>query len=323
MKRVAITGANGFIGSSLVKSFTNSGDTVKALMRKNSSQELIDDKSLIIEIDYTDKTALTAVLSDCDLLIHTAALTKARTWNEFQRTNIDLVETIVEVLNSLEHTIHFIFLSSQAAGGMAEKGRLAKECDIPKPLTWYGKSKLVAEQIIKDKCSQPWTIIRPVSVYGPGEKDFLQYFKMVKKHLGLSIGKQKLVNFISADELCDFIQLASLNPKAYREVFFAHDGKAYFQEDFLDAVIEVMQGTTFRMSLQEMLLYPVAAVSELFGAIKKKPTLINFQKIKEFKGENWLCSIEKARRLLDYHPQANLKKNISDTYKWYKEHQWL
>jgi nucleoside-diphosphate-sugar epimerase len=73
----------------------------------------------------------------------------------------------------------------------------------------------------------------------------------------------------------------------------------------------------------ELLLYPVAAVSEIIGAVKNKPALINFQKIKEFKGENWLCSIEKARRLLDYHPQANLTKNISETYEWYKEHQWL
>ena len=82
MNKVAITGANGFIGSYLVQSFTESNDEVKALMRPNSNDELISDKTLIVPLNYNNLDQLKETLTDCNLLIHTAALTKARTQEE-------------------------------------------------------------------------------------------------------------------------------------------------------------------------------------------------------------------------------------------------
>ena len=323
MNKVAITGANGFIGSYLIRSFTELGEEVKALMRPNSNDELILNKSLITHLDYTNLDLLKETLTDCNLLIHTAALTKARTKEEYTAVNVDMVEQIVDIINSLEHKIHFIFLSSQAAGGMPPMGKLMKEDDEAHPLTYYGESKLEAENIIKDKCEQPWTIIRPVSVYGPGEKDFLQYFKMAKNHIGITIGKDKLANFISAEELCEIITLASRNEKAYKQVFNANDGKAYFQEDFLNAVVDSMEGVVFRVSIPDLLLYPVALVSELVSYFTNKPALINFQKVKEFRGDNWVCSIEKTRSILGFRPSPNLQQRVNQTYSWYKEHKWF
>ncbi len=323
MKHIVVTGANGFVGSFLVNMLEEKGFGMKALVRTGSNANLITDKSVIENIDYQDLEQLESIISNADILIHCAALTKARTEAEYAKVNVGLTKTLVELANKSEKKVQFIQLSTQAAAGMAPKGSLKKESDSCSPLTYYGKTKLQAEEFIQAHCKKPWTIIRPVSVYGPGDKDFLEYFKMVKSHLGLVIGKKKLANFVSVEELCKFILLTIDNPKAYNEIFFANDGKAYFQEDFVDTLSEVLKGYMFKIHVPELLLYPIAMISEMISFFTNKPVLINMQKVKEFRGDNWLCSIEKARDLLDYKPNPNLKKNIEITLKWYKENRWL
>jgi nucleoside-diphosphate-sugar epimerase len=45
--------------------------------------------------------------------------------------------------------------------------------------------------------------------------------------------------------------------------------------------------------------------------------------MKEIVDVTWLCSIEKAKRLLGWNPQPNLREHLSETIQWYKEHNWL
>ncbi len=323
MRNIVITGANGFVGSYLVNLLDKTDDNVIALVRNGSRTDLIENQSLVVMVDYEDSLSLTNIISSADVIVHCAGLTKARRQSDYQKVNVGLTKKFVEIVNSLERRIQFILLSSQAAAGMATKGRLKKEEDDCKPLTFYGQSKLDAEEYVRSDCNQPWTIIRPVSVYGPGDKDFFEYFKLVESHLGLVIGHNKLANFVFVKELCEFIMLSIGNKKAYNELFFVNDGKAYFQEDFVDTLSEVMGGYMIKIHIPEITLYPVAIISEVISFFTDKAVLINLQKVKEFKGENWLCSIDKARSILGYKPCPNLKKNIEDTLNWYKENEWL
>ena len=120
MKNILITGANGFVGSNLVKLLYKENYSVKALVRKNSNTELLPDTVKVIRIDYKDKNQLERNIAQSQVVIHIAARTRAKNWAQFKKANIDLTANLVEIVNKTKSVKQFIFISSLAA---AEIGR--------------------------------------------------------------------------------------------------------------------------------------------------------------------------------------------------------
>ncbi len=322
--RIAITGANGFIGSSLTRCLMKQGHEVTALVRKTGNVSLVPIKAKVSEIDYSNPDSVRSAFEGQEIIIHTAALTRAESWEKMKAANTALVEKVVEALNSNDAVKQFIFISSQAAAGMGTKNKPKTEEDIPQPLTWYGKSKLMSEEIIRNRLQKDWTIIRPVSVYGPGDKDFLETFRLLKKHLSVSMGiMDKYISLIYIDELCQLISKCIGNKNAFRQVFFASDGQTYTHRKFSDALQKAVPTFSLHLSVPDALVFYVAALGELRNKIQPKASIVNLQKFKELTGRYWTVSIDKARNLLDFNPQPNLSQNLHRTWLWYKEQGWL
>lgn len=321
MKKLAITGANGFVGSNLAIKLSADYDVV-CLVRSNSDLQLLPENANIVKIDYDDLDAISAVLNDCDVLIHGAALTRARDWRTFKKINIDLTQNLLRLSGDLQQ---FIFISSQAAAGpAASREAPVLEEDVCHPVSMYGKSKLQAEMIIRQQAAIPWTIIRPVSVFGPGDRDFLYYFKLVSRHFAPLIGfKEKIFNFIYIDELIELIAKTVLNPKAANETFFAANSNTYSMDQFIRAIEAAVSKKSLHLPIPLFLLYPAALAAEFFSRISGKPPLINRQKIKEFRQNNWIVDTQKASSLLAFETTQDLTAPLQQTYKWYLEKGWL
>lgn len=322
--RIVITGANGFVGSNLTRFLMNKGHDVTALVRKTSNVSLLPIKSRIVEVDYCNIESIKNAFANQDIILHTAALTRADNWLQMKDINVGVTERIVEAVNASESIKQLIFISSQAAAGMGERHKPKTEEDIAQPVTWYGKSKLMAEEVIKNRLLKEWTIIRPVSVYGPGDKDFLQTFKMMKNHISVSLGiKDKYISLIYIDELLQFINKCIDNPVAYHQVFFASDGKTYTHKMFSDAMQSAIHTYSLHLTIPDSVVFYVAALGELKNKLQPRSSLVNLQKFKELKGRYWTVSIEKARKLLDFNPKPNLMHYLHTTWIWYKEQGWL
>ena len=69
--------------------------------------------------------------------------------------------------------------------------------------------------------------------------------------------------------------------------------------------------------------YMLAFFNESTKYFRKQQATINFQKVKEMRIRYWLCSSEKARKLLNFSPKFSLDKALQKTYNWYKENKWL
>jgi nucleoside-diphosphate-sugar epimerase len=322
--RIAITGANGFVGSNLTKYLMKKGHEVTALVRRTANVSLLPIKSTVAEIDYHDLNSIQSAFAGHDIIIHNAALTRADNWEEMKDINVGLTEKVVEAVNNSDTVKQLIFLSSQAAAGMGELNKPKTEEDIPQPITWYGKSKLMAEEIIRNRLTKNWTIIRPVSVYGPGDKDFLQTFKMMKNHLSVSLGlRDKYISLIYIEELNLFINKCLDNEKAWGQVFFASDGQVYTHKMFSDAMQSAVHTFSLHLAIPDALVFYVAALGELRNKIQPKSSIVNMQKFKELQGRYWTVNIDKARRLLDFNPKPNLAHHLNTTWIWYKEQGWL
>jgi len=325
MIKIVITGANGFVGSSLAKMLLCSGYEVTSLVRTGSNTELVENKNEIVYIDYNDENKLREIVSNSDVLIHTAAIVRAPNWKSFQEINIELTQQLIQICNE-SSLKQFIFLSSQAAAGPASgKNSLKKETDTAEPVTMYGKSKLLAEEIIRKNLKIPWTIIRPVSVYGEGDKDFLELFKMVKNHVVLiNSFREKFYNLIHINELTELIKKTINNKDAYNELFFAANHCVIKNNELHKLIGKAINSKTIALRIPEFLLYPIASILEFISLIfRSKFPVLNKDKVKEFKEDYWIVDTNKVRKKLNLEFKDEYLLNFKKTHNWYKDKRWI
>ncbi len=322
--KIAITGANGFVGSNLIKHFQNRGHEVIALVRESSNPNAIPAATNIISTDYADIEAIKSALENCDVLIHNAGKTKALNHSAMMDANVGITENIITAINQLSKSIHLIYISSQAASKPSVNNYPVSEDEPSAPLTSYGISKLAAEHAIRSSCQKPWTIVRPCSVYGCGDRDFLQLFKMAKHGISFKIGsKDRLLNMIHISELASFIELCITTPTAENQVFFATDGHVYHQSDVFTAIAQAMQKNNLTIPIPEPLVKLAFTAGDLLGHILHKEMVVNREKMKEILAESWLANPAKAQNLLGWNPLANLEHYMQETALCYQKLGWL
>jgi len=323
-KKILVTGANGFVGSNLVRALLKKGYDVTCLVRKTSNLDYL--KNLPVSFTYDDYhsvTSLREVCRDHQVLFHVAAKVREINKMRYYDANVTVTSNLMKAIQgtSIEKSI---FLSTQAAGGPCSTQRPKTEEEVCNPVSYYGKSKLEAEKVVQNDCPIPWVIIRPSSVYGPGDRDFLNYFQLINKGIAPLAGlSKKYISLIYIEDLIKLLMLVMENKEANRQIFFASDGNAYSLDDFIDILMEVMQKNAIKVRVPIFLSYFGAYFNECKKIVTRRQSILNIQKIREAKQKYWLCSIEKAKRLLSFEPTFSLKKGIEKTYTWYKEHKWL
>lgn len=321
--RIAVTGANGFVGSGLLSYFRSKGYEPLALVRPSADTALLGDIP-IRRIDYNNPSNLAELIADVDILIHNAGKTKTLSYQEMLDANLGLTQKLLDAANASPNLRQFILISSLAASRPTSPGKPVIESDPSAPLTWYGKSKLLAEQHLAKESTLPYTIIRPCPIYGPGDRDFLELARICKKGYIVKLGfKEKYSNMIHISELADLISRCMNNPQAYNQIFFAADGKTYTQTEISRAMADALNVKTMNIFIPSPIAMLAFILGDLAGKVLGKPLIVNREKMKEFMAEAWLCSIDKAKELLGYAPVPDLNKHIKETIQWYKEASWL
>ncbi|MCB5266008.1 MAG: NAD(P)-dependent oxidoreductase [Candidatus Cloacimonetes bacterium] len=318
--KIAITGANGFVGSTLLSSLQAKNFKPVALVRRPFYAQGL----AVREIDYSNSKQLSEALSDLDLVIHNAGMTKSLNHSEMYAANIGLTQKIVSAINHIEHPIRLIYMSSQAASGPSTSVLPRKESDPSEPISIYGKSKALAEKVIHEQCRQPYNIVRACSIYGPQDRDFLQLFKLCKRGLSMQIGRQeRLMNMIHVSQLADFIHHLIINNDVNKETFFASDNEAYTQAQVVQYIAKAMATQNRQIIVPQALAHGAFALSDMWGRIIRRPQVMNLEKYKEITAEAWLIDSSKARELLDWNPAPRMPELIEETYQWYISNGWL
>lgn len=335
MKKIIITGASGFIGSFLVEKALELGFQTWAGVRKNSSHEYLQNsKILFLELNFSNKDQLTQQLLDFreefgipDYVIHNAGVTKCIDPNDFYKINYQYTVNFIEALKESGCTPEkFILMSSLSAFGMGDEINYTpiKLSDIPNPNTVYGLSKLKAEQYLKDSQNFPYIILRPTGVYGPREKDYYLMLKTVKSGLDVGAGfKPQHLTFIYVKDLVDVAFLA-IKSQLKNKAYFVADGDVYTDKEYTALVKKVLnKKNVLSIKIPLSILKLVSIVSEGISKLTKKPSTLNRDKYKIMKQRNWVCDIEPLKKDLDFSPQYNLEKGLTESVSWYKKNNWL
>jgi UDP-glucose 4-epimerase len=169
-KTVLITGASGFVGRPLVDQLLKASYRVRAATRGGApfpdTVEVVTIPDLMSEIDW--KPALAGV----DLVIHLAGAAHANIRHAdpdtFDLVNRLATENLARAAKEAGAE-RLIFISSVRAQAGPSARSVVRESDDPHPTNEYGRSKLAAEAAVRAS-GVPFTILRPVAIYGPHPK---------------------------------------------------------------------------------------------------------------------------------------------------------
>jgi nucleoside-diphosphate-sugar epimerase len=319
--KALVTGASGFIGSHLADALVNKGYAVTCLLRKNSNPKWIEHLDIdYIICDLFDTESFKDKVSAFDLVFHLAGLTKAISEKEFFQANVDATSKLLHVLANTNSTVRrFVFLSSHAATGPSSNGTPVDENSPAMPVSSYGRSKLEGErEVLRYKGSIPFTILRAPAVYGPRDTDFLLLFKTIKKGFYPYWGKS-YYSLLYVEDLIQGIILSAERQEAEDKTFFLSDNVFYTNDDIAREISLALSRKAIKLRLPRTFMPFLALASQKIN----KRSIINKDRIKDFRFANWTCDGGKARNEIGFTPKINLRKGMQWTADWYKIHRWL
>lgn len=324
--KVLITGASGFIGSYLVAEAHRRGYEVWAGVRATSSlKDLPGDAIHCIDLKYNDSDALTSQLTEhvrengaWDYVIHNAGVTKTTRPSDFIRVNAMYTHHLLMALAKANcRPQKFILMSSLSSYGPGDEKtfRPISLNDPQHPNTAYGKSKLFAENYVREQSEFPYVILRPTGVYGPGDKDYLMEIKSIHSGFDFAVGMTpQRITFIYVKDLACVAFDALENEKVLNRHYFVADGDIYTDTEFARIIQELLQKKhVFRARIPFWLVYVVCVLSEGIGRLIRQPMTLNTDKYKILKQRNWVCNIQPLVEDLNFKPQYNLRKGLEET----------
>jgi nucleoside-diphosphate-sugar epimerase len=170
VKRILVTGSSGFIGQPLVRSLARAGYAVRAVTRRPMSFPHAVDIAIVP--DFLRPIDWAPILRGMDVVIHLAGMVHAdQAYDEYQlfdKINRQATQGLARA--TAEAGIErFLYISSVRAQTGPSAVDKVREQDEARPTDHYGRSKLAAESIVR-AAGVPFTILRPVVIYGPHPK---------------------------------------------------------------------------------------------------------------------------------------------------------
>lgn len=304
--QILITGATGFLGSSLGKTlFLTKRYSLNASIRKSAidiswAQEIHNCPDLLNISD--DIVEGIDVVIHCAARVHVMDDTSSNPLDEFRKVNVDGSINLAKIA-AKSGVRRFIFISSIKVNGEGtEDSRAYKADDMLAPQDPYGISKMEAEEGLKQVATETGmelVIIRPVLVYGPGVKaNFLSMMRWLYKGVPLPLGAiHNKRSLVALDNLIDLIKVCIDHPAAANQVFIAADGEDLSTTELLRRMANALGTRARLLPVSQGLLIAFAA------ALGKKP-------IAQRLCGSLQVDISKAQKLLDWTPPLSVDEGL-------------
>lgn len=231
--RILVTGANGLVGTRLVRYLSKSGFFVRAASRRQDSS--VDSAESLTVGSIDESTKWQQALQDIHAVVHLAARvhvmhdTAADPLAAFRAVNVAGTLNLARQA-AAAGVKRFVFISSVKVNGeQTEPGRAFTESDLPNPQDPYAISKHEAEVGLRQVAAETGMeviIIRPPLVYGPGVKaNFAALMRAVQRGWPLPLGAvHNQRSLVALDNLVYFIMTCTTHPQAANQTFLVSDG---------------------------------------------------------------------------------------------------
>ena len=169
--RILLTGASGFVGRAVIGSLAQGGHTLRAAVRRPPLPAFPAAVEVAQHADLTEAVDWRPLLDGVDQVVHLAGIAhtgRVAASALYDRINHRATAELAAAA-AQARVRHFVFVSSIRAQSGPSADHVLTDRDRPAPTDAYGRSKLAAETAVR-RAGVPFTILRPVLLYGPGVK---------------------------------------------------------------------------------------------------------------------------------------------------------
>lgn len=250
MIRIAVTGANGFVGQSLIQRLSKERLIEATALQRRPPENPLAEIIYLSAPDLRSPQGWGPLLQDIDVVIHAAARVhimhdrSTDPLTEFRALNVSgTLDLAREAARS--GVRRFVFLSSIKVNGEATSERPFRATDTPAPQDAYGISKLEAETALRELSTEvgmEWVIVRPPLVYGPGVgANFGSLMRWIARGVPLPLGNiQNRRSLVGLDNLVDLLVVCATHPAAANQIFLISDGEDLSTTDLVRKIANAL-----------------------------------------------------------------------------------
>ena len=298
--KLAVTGATGFVGSHLLDGAIAAGHDVRALTRRDQPQR---NGVTWVRGSLGDPASLADLCAGAEAVVHVAGVLTADAAG-FEAGNVAGTRAMLEAASTASIR-RFVHVSSLAAR--------------EPQLSMYGASKARSETLVKTAPLE-WSIVRPPAVYGPGDKETLDLFKMAKAGVVALPPKGKL-SVIHVDDLVDLLLALVTVQAPYGMTVEPDDGSGgYSHEEFARLLGKAFDRNVLTLSMPGAAIRAGASIDGFLRGDKAKLTA---DRASYFCHPDWVVDAARAVPVDLWTPRIPTPRGVKETADWYRREGWL
>lgn len=299
-----MTGATGFVGGATMRKAVAAGWHVRALTRRPQAE---CEGVTWIAGALDQPASLAEMAAGSDVVMHIAGVVNVPTRAAFEAGNATATAHVIDAARDAGVT-RFVHVSSLAA---REPG-----------LSDYGWSKERAEIVVKDS-GLDWTIVRPPAVFGPGDTEMLDLFRMVRRGVAL-LPPSGRMSAIYVDELARLlVALAADRSASIGQVYEPDDGKpaGWSHRSFARAI-----GRAVGRAYVPTLAVPAAVLKaggRIDKLVRRGRAKLTPDRARYIAHPDWVATEGACPPVGLWRPELGTDDALAETVRWYRKEGWL
>ena len=324
-----VTGANGFLGSAVVRALLADGSAVRALVRSGSDRRNLDGLDVDVAAgDVTDRDSLRRAAAGCKSVFHVAA--DYRLWvvdpKPMYRANVDGSVNVLEAA-AAAGAERLVYTSSVAVLGTT-KDRTPADEDTPVTaedmVGHYKRSKFLAEQAVRKRAAEiefPVVTVNPSTPIGPRDVKPTPTGRIL---LDAAAGRMPAfvdtgLNLVHVDDVAaGHLAAAKLGVPGERYILGGDD---FTLERILRVVAEHVGRRASTIRLPHWSVYPLAVAAEALATLTKREPRVTLDGVR-MSTKHMYFSSRKAQRELKYR-WRDPKLGVAEAVDWFKANDYF
>jgi nucleoside-diphosphate-sugar epimerase len=301
-RTIAVTGGTGFVGSHFLRIAAEAGYEIRALTRGWKPPE---DSIEWVEGALDRTESLHKLCGGADAVVHFAGAINARDRAGFERINAAGTAAMIDAARRAK-VRRFVHISSLAAR--------------EPQLSDYGWSKAKSERLVAASALD-WTIVRPPAVYGPGDRETLELFKMARRGL-VALPPRGRFSVLHVEDLCRLILSIIEEPETIGETYEPDDGRegGWEHRHFARTLGRLYGRRAATLAMPRPVLRVASRLDRLFrrGGAKLTPDRVSY-----YCHPDWVAAAARQPPAALWAPQVRTQTGLRDTADWYRKQGWL
>ncbi len=322
-KCVAITGASGFLGSHLTERMIAEGHRVNILVREKEKAAPFEGRvNKIVVGDIADTACAAELVDGADIVFHLVSnfRTASGPPESYRKINVEGTEAVLNAAKSAGIK-RFVHCSTIGVHGNV-KSTPTNESSPFNPGDLYQETKLEAENLVRGeigKGDMEIVIVRPCSMYGPGDMRMLKMFKMLSKRMFLIVGPcRENFHAVYIDDIVKGFELVMNTPGIDGETFIIGGDRYLPLKDYIHVAADAVGAPMPWLKFPYWLFYSAAVVFESICVPLGIEPPLHRRRVRFYKN-NRAYNIDKARKMLGYSPETSLEEGMARTVDWYRK----